>query len=127
MKNPLKSMRNGLVGLLALSLLGAPQMLSAREGWKPDRHDNRGAQQYYVNNNRYGYVDRRDVYRDRNDDRYRDHRSAGESAAIIGGSAGAGAIFGAIAGGGKGAAIGALIGGIGGLIVDSATRDQHHH
>ena len=163
MKNLFKSMRNGLAGLLTLSLLGAPQMLSAREGWKQDsgasrydnrsashddnrgasNYDNRGAQyydsrgaqsynnrgvpSYYANDNRYGYGQRYDGYRDLGYDRYREHRSAGESAAIIGGSAGAGALFGAIAGGGKGAAIGALIGGIGGLIVDSATRDQHRH
>jgi hypothetical protein len=79
---------------------------------------------------------RRPVYRDReyrnrtyrdsdyrNDDyRYEgQRRSAGKSAAIIAGSAGAGAAIGGMTGGGKGAAIGAIVGGVAGTVYDRST------
>ena len=87
-------------------------------GYNDNRYYNDG---YYNNEYRdYSYRDNR--YH--NGEYYRAPRSAGKSAAIIGGGAAAGATFGAIAGGGKGAAIGAAIGGIGGLIYDSATRNR---
>jgi hypothetical protein len=78
---------------------------------------------YYNNGYRdYGYRDNR--YYGDDYGYYRSERSAGKSAAIIGGSSAAGAVFGALAGGGKGAAIGAALGGIGGLIFDRATRND---
>jgi hypothetical protein len=57
---------------------------------------------------------------------YRD-RSAGRSAAIVGGGAAAGAVVGALTGGGKGAAIGAVVGGVGGLVVDQATKNHDRY
>jgi hypothetical protein len=85
---------------------------------------------------------RRPVYRDRDarnrtyrDSDYRDYRnedyryegerrSAGKSAAIIAGSAGAGAAIGGMAGGGKGAAIGAIVGGVAGTVYDRSTHKK---
>ena len=60
----------------------------------------------------------RDGDRDR---RYKETRSTGEKAAIIGGGAAAGAAIGGLAGGGKGALIGAAAGGAGGYIYDRVT------
>lgn len=60
----------------------------------------------------------RDGDRDR---RYKESRSTGEKAAIIGGGAAAGAAIGGLAGGGKGALIGAAAGGAGGYIYDRVT------
>jgi hypothetical protein len=61
-----------------------------------------------------------DVTRD-GDRRYKERRSTGEKAAIIGGGAAAGAAVGGLAGGGKGALIGAAAGGVGGYIYDRVT------
>ena len=57
---------------------------------------------------------------------YQTSRPAGQSVAIVAGSAAAGAVIGAAAGHGQGAAIGAVIGGITGLIVDQATRNGRY-
>ena len=117
MTNRWNWMRTGLAAVLALSLFGSPQSVAAR-----DRCDNRnGYENSYYRDHDRGYRDYRDdgYYRDGD---YRDRRSPGKSAAIIGGSAAAGAVVGGIAGGGKGAAIGAAVGGIGGLIFDRATK-----
>jgi len=127
-----------LVGVVTLI---APEVIEAR-----DRCGNRGNQGYYNEDSRsynrgrqyqenyynhsynsgswgnrsypsgnaysgYGYGDYRE-------------RPAGQSAAIIGGSAAAGAGIGAIAGGKKGALIGAGVGAVGGLIYDRATKDN---
>lgn len=73
-------------------------------------------------NDGFGYRSNGATYRD--DDIYREPRSKGKSAAIIGGSAAAGAAVGGIAGGGKGAVIGALGGGAAGLIYDRVTRNK---
>jgi hypothetical protein len=134
MKNPMNWTRSALAGILALSLLGAPQIAAAHDRWDRDGYyDNRGYQGYYYSGDvgpayrdgyyRYG----RSPYYGGDYGYYRSDRSAGKSAAIVGGSAAAGAIFGALAGGGQGAAIGAVIGGIGGLIVDSATKNNSPH
>jgi outer membrane lipoprotein SlyB len=102
--------------------------------------------QYHYNDRGYGYGAAYEGYQDsdyrsgyaesgyRDDARcnegyygygeYRPQRSAGKSAAIIGGSAAAGAAVGAMAGGGKGAAIGAAVGALGGLVYDRATKDR---
>lgn len=110
--------------MLAVSLLGGPQIAAAGEHYSR----NSGYQTYYDRGHAYtgpsyyrdyGY---RNGYYD--DHGYYHRRSAGKSAAIIGGSAAAGAAIGAMAGRGKGAAIGAAIGGIGGLIFDQSTK--HH-
>ncbi|HUS06915.1 MAG TPA: hypothetical protein VMZ52_11485 [Bryobacteraceae bacterium] len=55
---------------------------------------------------------------------YQPQRTAGKSAAIIGGGAATGAAIGAMTGGLKGAAIGAAVGGVGGLIYDRTTRNR---
>jgi hypothetical protein len=90
------------------------------QGYRNSGYRNDG---YYDNGYRdYGYRDNR--YYGDDYGYYRSERSAGKSAAIIGGSSAAGAVFGALAGGGKGAAIGAALGGIGGLIFDRATRND---
>ena len=82
-----------------------------------------GYRNYGNRNNAY----RNDGYRNYGYSGYRDDRSAGKSAAIIGGSAAAGAVIGGLAGGGKGAAVGAVAGGVGGLIVDRTTRDRDRY
>jgi hypothetical protein len=110
--------------LLVTLLIGAPQVATAGERYNRDNYYSRGGDYGYGYRDSYG-VDRGDRYRDyryRDNRYYRSHRSAGESVAIIGGSAAAGAVIGAFAGGGKGAALGAAIGGVGGLIVDRATK-----
>ena len=81
-----------------------------------------GNRNYSYPNNGSGYYDNGYPGYGYND--LRSSRSAGKSAAIIGGSAAAGALVGGLAGGGKGAAIGAAVGGIGGLIFDRATKDR---
>lgn len=150
MTEPMKWTRMGLAGALAVAMLGSPRIAAAGDREYRNRYYSAPAYQsyYYSGGARdygrdyrdYGYQngayysngyynnERRDYgYRDNryyDGDYYRAHRSAGKSAAIIGGSAAAGAAFGAIAGGGRGAAIGAAIGGIGGLIYDSATRNH---
>lgn len=67
----------------------------------------------YYNGN-YGYGD------------YREPRSAGKSAAIIGGSAAVGAVVGGLTGGKKGAIIGGVVGGAGGAIYDRTTRNNQN-
>jgi hypothetical protein len=125
--------RLATTGMLALGMLGAPLAEARDRCDRPSysRYESRGYGRsyapaytgsayrdsgYYGNRNygnrSYGYSG------------YRDERSAGKSAAIIGGSAAAGAVIGGLAGGGKGAAVGAVAGGIGGLIVDRTTRDR---
>jgi hypothetical protein len=149
MMKRMKWTRIGLGTLLAVSLLGAPQFAAAGERWHDQDSYSRANRDYRTGND-HGYtypgspvVDRnyRDsAYRDRGYgnngynqyrdsryyDDYRSTRSAGESAAIIGGGAAAGAVVGGIAKGGKGALIGAAIGGIGGLIYDRVTKDKDH-
>jgi hypothetical protein len=75
------------------------------------RDDN--SRDYDRDNGYYGYGD------------YRGQRSAGKSAAIVGGSAAAGAVIGGLTRGGKGAAVGAVVGGIGGLVYDRATKNTY--
>jgi len=72
----------------------------------------------------YGYNDN---YSYRDNGYYGRERSAGKSAAIVGGSAVAGAVIGGLTGGGKGAAVGAVVGGIGGVVVDQATRNNNRY
>lgn len=136
--------RTALAGALALMTLGAP-LANARDrcdrrGYGDDRayyqqYDNRG---YGYGGSYAGYRDSgysdygyRDYgYRDygyRNDGYYRQERSTGKSAAIIGGGAAAGAAIGAMAGGGKGAAVGAVVGGLGGLVYDRATKNRDYN
>jgi hypothetical protein len=124
-----KSMTNWkrmtMTGMLALATLGAPLAEARDRCDRPSysRYENRGyGRSYapaYAGYRNYDY--RNNGYRNYD---YRQERSAGKSAAIIGGSAAAGAVIGGLAGGGKGAAVGAVVGGIGGLVVDRTTRDQ---
>jgi len=146
----------GLAAILAVSLLGLPEVVTAQDHCdRRDQYSGAYQRRYYPEYDRgYGY-DRDDAYGQppadnpgyysgdyqngygsetyRNDNYggddgyYRSRRSPGRSAAIVGGSAAAGAIFGALAGGGKGAAIGAAVGGLGGLIFDQASKDRHRH
>ena len=134
----------GLAALIAATLFSVPQVMFARQGC-----DNRGNDRnYYQTSQNYrnrdsranysGYRDRgayqyNNYGRDRNTNYdysnggyygdYPQERSAGQSAAIIGGSAAAGAVIGGLSGGTKGAIIGGAIGGVGGLIYDRATRN----
>jgi hypothetical protein len=129
-------LRSGLTTLVAVTLFSMPQLGLARQ-----RCDNQGS---YSQNYRYRDGYRNDTYRNNNysrdrynnsayrdsgyyDDGYGDYRStrsAGKSAAIIGGSAAAGAVLGGLTGGKKGAIIGAAVGGVGGLIYDRTTKDN---
>jgi hypothetical protein len=138
------------VTLLATGLAVVPQSAIARDNCRNDsqyRGDrgarNRSNEGYY---NSTAYRGRSDRYRGgyssndpyyggnstyRNDpyydDRYygyREPRSAGKSAAIVGGSAAAGAAVGAVTGGTKGAIIGGAVGAAGGLIYDRTTRNN---
>lgn len=117
--------RMAVTGMVALGTVAAPLAEARDRCDRPSysRYESRGYERSYApayrdsgyrnyGNRNYGYSG------------YRDERSAGKSAAIIGGSAAAGAVIGGLAGGGKGAAVGAVAGGIGGLIVDRTTRDQ---
>ena len=127
--------RMTMTGMLALATLGAPLAEARDRCDRPSysRHESRGYGRSYApanagyRNYEYRNYDNRN-YDNRNYDNrdygYRQERSAGKSAAIIGGSAAAGAVIGGLAGGGKGAAVGAVVGGIGGLVVDRSTRDQ---
>jgi|SRR4051812_36375791 hypothetical protein len=140
MTNRLRRMQTGVAALLVVSLFGMPQVASARDNCNRQTNQYRGSTY-----NRSAYSDRSySGYRNntyRNDryatNTYRDNayyagdygdygdtRSAGKSAAIIGGGAAAGAAVGAMSGGLKGAAIGAAVGGVGGLIYDRATRNN---
>jgi hypothetical protein len=153
MTKRMKWTRIGLAGILTVSLIGVPQIAAAADRYDRQSYYNTGGyQSYYFGdaNRGYGYGVPGGYYRDDRgqgydnnayrgygyrDNRYygddygyyRSERSAGKSAAIIGGSSAAGAVFGALAGGGKGAAIGAALGGIGGLIFDRATRNDGHY
>jgi len=150
MTNRWSWMITGLATLMAVSLLGAPKLaaaercsnardyyISRNNHGSYDRQDFRGYG-YRGDSRDYRYQSsdyRNDAYRNRSyrnsgysdtgyyDDGYRSTRSAGKSAAIIGGSAAAGAAIGGLTGGVKGAAIGAAVGGVGGLIYDRATRN----
>jgi hypothetical protein len=152
-----KSKRMGLAGILTLAVAGLPQFAAAADRYeRQESHYNSGGQSNYRGADQpYGYDNPRGTYREyrdqeyrgsgnwngRNDsNRYRDNgyrgddygyyrreRSAGQSAAIIGGTAAARAAVGAMAGGGKGAAIGAAIGGIGGLIFDRTTTNHYRN
>jgi len=130
MTSKAKWTRIGLAGTLAVSLLGAPQIAAAGEHYGRTS-DYRGYQTYYDRGHAYNAPSYYRDYGNRNgyydDHGYYHRRSAGKSAAIIGGSAAAGAVIGAMAGGGKGAAIGAAIGGIGGLIFDKSTKHKGRH
>jgi Glycine zipper len=134
--------RTALAGALALVTLGAPLANAAdrcdRRGYGRDdrayyqQYDNRG---YGYGGSYAGYRDsgyQNYGYRDsgyRNDGYYgyQRERSAGKSAAIIGGGAAAGAAIGTMAGGGKGAAVGAVVGGLGGLVYDRATKNRDNY
>jgi hypothetical protein len=73
----------------------------------------------------YRQPEPRPVYNQSYDQRdFQQHRSVGQSALIVGGSAAAGAGIGALAGGGKGAGIGAIAGGLGGFIYDRLTANH---
>jgi hypothetical protein len=137
----------GLAAVIAAVLLGAPQFAVARQRCDDDGYSRRDTQNSRYRENRgdyrnsgYGY----DRYRNSGYDQYRNSsyndsgyynngygygdypatRSAGQSAAIIGGSAAAGAVVGGLSGGKKGAIIGAAVGGVGGLIYDRTTRND---
>ena len=150
-----KRQRIGLAGILTLAVAGLPQFAAAADRYdrRESHYNSRGQSNYRGTDQAYGYDNPRGTYRDYGDreyrgggnssgrdynNRYRDNgyrgddygyyrreRSAGQSAAIIGGTAAAGAAVGAMAGGGKGAAIGAAIGGIGGLIFDRTTTNHY--
>jgi hypothetical protein len=151
-----KSKRMGLAGILTLAVAGLPQFAAAADRYdRRESHYNSGGQSDYRGaDQRYGYDNPRENYREYGDEEYRGsnwngrnynngyrdngyrgddyryyrrERSAGQSAAIIGGTAAAGAAVGAMAGGGKGAAIGAAIGGIGGLIFDRTTTNHYRN
>jgi hypothetical protein len=139
--------RTALAAVLALAFGAEASLAADRCDLRGNRRDDRAQYQYnsrgYGNNGYrtsypeaayrdYGY--RTDGYRTdgyRNDSYYEygDNRprSAGKSAAIIGGSAAAGAAVGALTGGGKGAAIGAAVGAVGGLVYDRATRNSDRY
>jgi hypothetical protein len=151
MTNRWKSPRNGIAAILATVLMVLPQTAAARDNCNRQdgysqaasnsrySYQGRAAQAYrngayrdsYRDSN-YGYSNRRystDAYGDSgyyagDSGYYPETRSAGKSAAIIGGSAAAGAAVGAMSGGLKGAAIGAAVGGVGGLIYDRTTRNN---
>ena len=136
----------GLATLMAATLFSVPQLAFARQGCENRGGD--GNSYRRAQNNRYrdssanysGYRDRGYQYNDYGRNRYanndysnggyygdyRPERSAGQSAAIIGGSAAAGAVIGGLSGGTKGAIIGAAVGGVGGLVYDRATRDRQN-
>ena len=143
--------RMAITAALGLATIGAP-LANARDRCDRDygryqssysRYDNRGYGAGYSSGYRAGYSGYRSSgyqnygyqtysspsygYRTNDYGRYSGYRSAGTSAAIIGGSAAAGAVVGGIAGGGKGAAIGAVAGGIGGVVIDQATRPQNSY
>ncbi len=126
------------LALLATGVVSVPQFAMAR-----DHHDhyrsgycnNSGANygnnsgyssRAYSNSRPYAYGNPSNAYSSSDPYYYGQPRSAGQSAAIIAGSAGAGAAVGALTGGTKGALIGAAIGGVGGLIYDRTTRDNNN-
>jgi hypothetical protein len=86
-------------------------------GYNNSGYNNRGYNNSGYNNGYYN-----DGYYNDGYGTYQEPRSAGKSAAIIGGSAAAGALVGGLSGGTKGAIIGAAVGGVGGLVYDRATR-----
>jgi hypothetical protein len=103
-----------------------------RNDFRQDRNFNRDRDNYDRDRNPrwrpvdYQQPDPRPVYTQPNDTRdFQQHRSAGKSALIVGGSAAVGAGIGALAGGGKGAGIGAIAGGLGGFIYDRLTANHH--
>lgn len=130
------------VTLLASGLLAVVPNAVARENCRNDGRSrsaqsmrNRNDTGYYGStsdryrrDDRYqgGYYRNDRSYRDAPyyDDGYYEPRSAGKSAAIIGGSAAAGAAVGAVTGGKKGAIIGGAVGAAGGLIYDRTTRND---
>ncbi len=143
MTNGLQWVKTAVAALVAVSLLGAPQVAAAKNNcerqdkrFRNDRRNVYSAPSYseyrgsgssdvgYRNNRNPNRVHRDDGYYTDNYGGYRSTRSAGASAAIVGGSAAAGAVVGGLVKGGKGAAIGAAVGGIGGLIYDRKTRDR---
>jgi hypothetical protein len=94
---------------------------SARRTGRYDR-GNSGYDSYSRNTSGY----RNDPYYSGDDSYYgySEPRSAGKSAAIIGGSAAAGAAVGGVTAGKKGAIIGGALGAAGGLIYDRRTRND---
>ncbi len=146
MLNAIRSGKWALVALMATGLLGLPEAAEARDrcdrngrndrsgryssqqrysGYRNDgyyRNDSSYRNDGYYRNNNNGYYRDSGYYGD--DYRYEQPRSAGKSAAIIGGGAAAGAAVGAMTGGKKGALIGAAVGGIGGLVYDRSTRNR---
>ncbi len=134
---PMKWTRWATTAALALATVGAP-LASARDRCNQDygryqssytRYDNRGYGANYANSD-YRYRNSNYGYRTYDDGRcrgYNEPRSAGTSAAIIGGSAAAGAVIGALAGDGKGAIIGGVAGAIGGVVVDQATKPRNNY
>lgn len=142
--------RTTAASFVAVALLGVPQFAAAeqcrnsryggdreaRYSRNRDYRDNGANYANSYNGGRYGYSDYNGPYRS-NDSRYNSYsdyygndgyynqpRSAGQSAAIIGGSAAAGAVVGGLTKGMKGAIIGGAIGGAGGLIYDRVTRNN---
>jgi hypothetical protein len=134
-----------MTGALALATVAAP-IASARD--RCDRPSYSRSSGYTTSYRDYGYRDsgyrssgyRNSGYRDygyrdygsrsqgySNYGGYREQRSTGKSAAIIGGSAAAGAVIGGLAGDGKGAAIGAIAGAIGGVVVDQTTKNRDRY
>ena len=127
-----------VAGLVA-GLIAVPGDAFARDKCRNDGRNRVQQSARYRNSD--GYNDARG-YRARPDDRYQgsysrndpyyddryygysEPRSAGKSAAIIGGSAAAGAAVGAVTGGKKGAIIGGAAGAAGGLIYDRVTRND---
>ena len=133
------------VALLATGVVSVPQVAMARDHhdrYRSEDYNNSGAYYgsnsgyrsrgysnsapYAYGNSSYGYRSSDQYYNGNNGYYYGEPRSAGQSAAIIAGSAGAGAAVGALAGGTKGALIGAAVGGVGGLIYDRTTRNNNN-
>jgi hypothetical protein len=143
MFNAFRSGKFAVVAVLATALVGLPQMALAKDHCRNNGNGRNGREAYsnqYRGSrndryNSYGQSRNNSYYRNdsyRNNDPYYygegygypEQRSAGKSAAIIGGGAAAGAAVGAITGGTKGALIGAAVGGVGGLIYDRTTRNK---
>ncbi|MDZ4797426.1 MAG: hypothetical protein SGI92_04645 [Bryobacteraceae bacterium] len=142
MQHAFQSGKVAVIALLATAMLGLPEAALARDRCSNNNSNSRYSQSSsyndgYRNRGTYNTRDRSSsTYRNNsgsygnnngyyNDDyRYNEPRSAGKSAAIIGGGAAAGAAIGGLTGGVKGAIIGAAVGGAGGLIYDRTTKNR---